>query len=75
MFRQIRSWIYGKCANIKPGIDIEVFGTVAVIRVDTGRMPPPKAEEHTRRVAELFTPEIKKAMGMTNLIFIATNRS
>lgn len=55
---------------MKPGMDIEIIGTVAFVRVFTGNMPAAKALQHAQSYAEFFTWEIKKAMEITHCLFI-----
>jgi hypothetical protein len=74
MLKRLANWLRVKFLGIKPGIDIEIIGTVAIIRIDAGRLPPPRAEEYAKRHAELFTSEIKSAMGITTAIFIPYSR-
>ncbi|MFA5403419.1 MAG: hypothetical protein WC358_00620 [Ignavibacteria bacterium] len=74
MLKRLANWLRVKLLGIKPGIDIEIIGTVAIIRIDAGRLPPQKAEEYAKRNAELFTAEIKAAMGITAAIFVPYTR-
>lgn len=74
MLRRLANWLRVKLLVVKPGIDIEIIGTVAIIRIDAGRLPPAKAEEYAKRHAELFTAEVKKAMGITFALFIPYTR-
>ena len=55
---------------MKPGIDIEIIGTIAIIRVDCGKLPPAKAEEHLKRTAKLFPKKIRLEMKVWKCIFI-----
>lgn len=74
MIKKIRNWLIVKLKIVKPGIDIEIFGEVAIIRVETGNLPPAKASEYIKKQAELFSPEIKESMGVKHLIFIPYRR-
>lgn len=74
MLKRLANWLRVKLLGIKPGIDIEIIGTVAIIRIDTGYMPPQKAKDFAKQYAELFTSEIKTAMGITTAIFIPHSR-
>lgn len=74
MIKRFINWLRSKFQIVKPGIDIEIIGTVAIIRIDAGRLQPAKAEEYAKRHAELFTSEIKSAMGITTAIFIPYSR-
>jgi hypothetical protein len=74
MLKRLANWLRVKLLGIKPGIDIEIIGTVAIIRIDAGRLPPQKAEEYAKRHAELFTAEVKNAMGIKIALFIPYSR-
>ena len=75
MITTITSWLRIKLLGLKPGIDIDVHGTVAIVRFDCGHMTPRKAEEFVQECAtKLFTDEVKKAMGYTNYIFIPVRK-
>lgn len=55
---------------MKPGIDIEIIGTIAIIRVDCGKLPPAKAEEHLKRTAKLFPRKTRQQMDVLKCIFV-----
>lgn len=57
-------------SKLKPGIDIEIIGTLAVIRICTGKMPPAKAHEHASRFSTFFDHDVKRAMGVTHCLFV-----
>lgn len=70
MIKKFLYYIRRKLIGVKYGLDIEVIGTVAFIRVECGLMPPSKVLEYTKRYAEHFTEEVKKAMGVSHCMFI-----
>lgn len=70
MLKRLANWLRVKLLWVKPGIDIEIIGTVAIIRIDAGYMPPQKAKEFAKQYAELFTSDIKAEMGVTTAIFV-----
>lgn len=74
MIRRLANWLRVKLLGIKPGIDIEIIGTFAIIRIDVGYLPRPRAEEFAKRYAEVFTAEVKEAMGITHAIFVPYSR-
>ena len=55
---------------MKPGIDIEIIGTVAFVRVDCGNMPPQRATEHCKRIAKLFPKKTRQQMDVLKCIFV-----
>jgi len=71
---RFKKWAVRKIFGVKYGIDIELVGTVAFIRVDCGYMPPSKAQEHTLRYAKIFTEEVRIAMGVTHCQFVPYTR-
>lgn len=70
MIKRFINWLRSKLQIVKPGIDIEVIGSVAIIRVDCGHMPRAKAEEYARSQIELFDSEVKAAIGVSKLIIV-----
>ena len=38
MIKRFINWLRSKFQIVKPGIDIEIIGTVAIIRIDAGRL-------------------------------------
>lgn len=76
MLRRVVNWLKSKLAIVKPGIDIEVVGKVAIIRIDCGRMPPTKAQDFTEAtVSKLFTAEVKALMNVEKIIAVPYFRS
>lgn len=55
---------------MKPGIDIEIIGTIAIIRVECRTLPPAKAEEHLKRIAKLFPRKVRQYMDVSKCIFV-----
>ena len=74
MFKKIYNWLRRKAFGLKHGLDIELIGTVAMIRVDCGYMPRSKAIEHAHEYGKIFTEEVKKSMGISHYIMIPYNR-
>ena len=70
MIKKFLYYLKHKLIGVKHGLDIEVIGTVAFIRVECGHMPMSKALEYTKRYAEHFTVEVKAAMGVSHCMFI-----
>lgn len=76
MLRRVVNWLRSKLAIVKPGIDIEIVGGVAIIRIDCGHMPPAKAREFTEStVSNLFTAEVKALMNVEKIIAVPYFRS
>ena len=50
--------------------EFELIGSVLIIHVPVGRMPPAKAEEHVKRMAEIFIG-LKSELGVEKLILLA----
>lgn len=70
MIKKFLYYLRRKLIGVKHGLDIEVIGTVAFVRVECGSMPPDKALEYTKRYAEHFTDEVKAAMGVSHCMLI-----
>lgn len=74
VLRKFKKWVSRKLLGIKYGVDIELVGTVAFIRIDCGYMPANRAKEYTESYAKIFTEEVKRAMGVTHLMFVPYSR-
>lgn len=80
MFRRILDFFSRSTViNIStPNIDNEytftIIGSVMIVNIPVGRMPPTKAEQHMHRMAAAINP-LKESFGVSNILYLPRSAS